>query len=287
MGVRSSVVAGQFYESSPDRLRKQINSCFLSKFGPGSLPYAKKSKKIFGCIVPHAGYQFSGPAAAFAYKAIAESRKPKNFIILGPNHSGMGAEVSTSLLDWETPLGVVKVDADFVSKLVKKCDFIEVDDSAHLYEHSIEVQLPFLQFVLKDKFKFVPICLASHDFKILKRLGECIALIGRDSCVVASSDMTHYGYGYGYLPFSQNKKENMYKLDKRAIDAITSLDVSAFVSHIERSHATICGYAPIITAVFAVKKLGCKKARLLKYYTSGDVLNDYSSSVGYASIVFE
>lgn len=287
MPNRKPVVAGQFYESSPGRLTSQISSCFLSSFGPGSLPSSKASKRVFGCIAPHAGYQFSGPAAAFSYKAVAESKFPPTFVVMGPNHTGYGAEVSVSSDDWETPLGTVGVDTKFISKLMKKCAFVEDDTTAHFNEHSVEVQLPFLQFVFKNKkLKFVPLVLASNDIDVLKKLGEAMASIDKNVCVIASSDFTHYGVGYGYVPFADKRKERMYDLDKKAIDFITSLDTSGFVSHINKTHATICGFAPILTTMFAVKALGSKKGSLLKYYTSGDVIRDYSSAVGYASIIF-
>ncbi len=286
---RKPVVADQFYESYADRLNLQINSCFLSEFGPGSLPSGKNQERIFGCIAPHAGYQFSGPAAAFSYKAIAESSFPSTFVILGPNHTGCGYEISTLSCDWDTPLGTVKCDKRFISKLLSKCSFVKEDKAAHIHEHSIEVQLPFLQFVFKKdikKLKFVPIVLGSHEVNALKKLGEEISRIDKDVCVIASSDFTHYGYNYGYTPFVDRKKENMYNLDKKAITQILSLKTSGFTAHINRTHDTICGYAPILTAMFAVKALGSKQGKLLKYYTSGDVVGDYSSSVGYASIAF-
>ncbi|MFH1211109.1 MAG: AmmeMemoRadiSam system protein B [archaeon] len=288
MPVRKPVVAGQFYESEPKMLNLQLNSCFTSKFGPGSLPSSKKSGRVFGCVCPHAGYQFSGPAAAFSYKALAESEFPSTFVVLAPNHTGYGSDVSTLSDDWETPLGVVKADKKFISSLMDRCDFVVEDPSAHMYEHSIEVQLPFLQFIsgkhAKD-LRFVPIVLGS-SIETLRRLGEALASIDKDACFVASSDFTHYGHSYGYLPFRDDQKVNMYRMDKAAIDSVVSLDVDSFVAHIKRVKATICGYAPIITTMFAVKSLGCKRGRLLKYYTSGDVVNDYSSAVGYASIVF-
>jgi AmmeMemoRadiSam system protein B len=289
MVIRKPFVAGQFYESEPKMLDLQINSCFTSRLGPGALPSSKPSKRVFGCISPHAGYQFSGPAAAFSYKTIAESKFPSTFVVLGPSHTSYGPDVATLTSDWETPLGVVKVDKEFVSKLIDKCSFVVEDSSAHSYEHSIEVQLPFLQFVFKKQaknFKFVPISLGSCSFADLKKLGESIASIDKNVCVIASSDFTHYGRAYGYIPFNNKVKERLYSMDKGAIDAISNLDVDSFVSHIKKVRATICGYAPIIATIFAVKALGCKKGKLLKYYTSGDVVGDYSSAVGYGSIVF-
>ena len=289
MVIRKPFVAGQFYESEPKMLDIQINSCFTSGLGPGSLPSSKPSKKVFGCISPHAGYQFSVPAAAFSYKALAESKFPSTFVVLGPSHKGYGPDVATLTSDWETPLGVVKADRKFISKLIGKCSFVVEDSSAHSHEHSIEVQLPFLQFIFKKhakNLKFVPISLGSTSVADLKKLGESIASINKDVCVIASSDFTHYGHAYGYVPFKDKVKERLYSLDKEAIDAISNLDVDSFVSHIKKVRATICGYAPIIATIFAVKALGGRNGKLLKYYTSGDVVGDYSNAVGYGSVVF-
>lgn len=289
MSVREPIAAGQFYEFSADKLNSQIESCFLSRLGPGSLPSKRTDKKIFGCISPHAGYQFSGPCAAFSFKEIAESKFPLTFVIIGPNHTGYGSEVSALSTDFETPLGTIKVDKQFITKLTSKCDFLEEDHSSHAHEHSVEVQLPFLQYVSKDNLKnlkFVPLVLGAYDLDVLKELGKAIASIGKNACIIASSDFTHYGYNYGYVPFTEKRKENLYKLDNDAIKAILSLDISAFLSHIKKFNATICGAAPILTTMFAVKNLGCKTGKLLKYYTSGDVIKDYSNAVGYASIVF-
>lgn len=296
MANRKPIVAGAFYKSSFDELDKQIADCFKNnKFGPGDLPVKKRAKKIFGVIAPHAGYEFSGAGAAWAYKEIAESEFPDLFVILGTNHTGLGAELSTYFFaDWETPLGIVKVDKDFGKALVKNFPALKNEAMAHLQEHSIEVQLPFLQFVNKDKIKDVkilPIVLGFCDYEICKKLGEKIAETAKAEnkkiCIIASSDFTHYGASYGYLPFVHAQKENLYKLDGKAIDFIKRLDAKDFLDYKEKESATICGAFAIAAAIEACKNLGAKKAKLLQYYTSGDVIGDYSSAVGYAAIVFE
>ncbi|MBD3303572.1 AmmeMemoRadiSam system protein B, partial [Candidatus Woesearchaeota archaeon] len=204
--MRNPVVSGVFYPADKESLKKQIKACFLSGFGPGKLP-EKGSKELEGVIVPHAGYAFSGSCAAFAYKVVAESAGPDLFILLGPSHAGFGS--CLSLEDWKTPLGIAEVDKDFAGLLVE--NGIPQDEQAHANEHSIEVQLPFLQFVFED-FKFVPV-IVSEDYKqaagaILKSLKQS----DKKAVFIASSDFTHYGREYGYVPFADNVKDNMYRL---------------------------------------------------------------------------
>jgi len=287
--MRKASVAGQFYEGNKEQLREQIKECFLSKFGPGELPKDKENKeRSLGFISPHAGFMFSGPAAAYAYKAIAESEKPDCFIILAPNHTGTG-RTSFILEDFETPLGTAIVDKEF-GKLLQGSENIAEDSRAHVHEHAIEVQLPFLQFLYKDDFRFVPIIISS-DINIdkvaedLKNAIEKYEKTGKKACIIASSDFTHYGYNYGYMPFEadSNAKENLKKLDLGAIELIKSFDSRGFMQYVNRTGTTICGFLAIYVMLKVLKdKQKC--AELLTYYTSGDVIGDYANSVSYASI---
>ena len=285
--VRKPIVADQFYEGSYDALDKQINECFLSKFGPGSLPDKKREKNIFGIISPHAGYVFSGPCQAWAYKELAESKFPDLFILLGLSHSGFPSCVS--LEDWETPFGVVKTDKEFVRKLMHN-SALKQNEPAHNNEHSIEVQLPFLQFASRDctdKIRIAPVIVSEDYKKIAGAIVKTIKETSKKVQVIASSDFTHYGMNYGYFPFSRNIKENMYKLDKEAIEHINKLDAYRFLSYIGKTGATICGKIPIAALIEISSLMGLKKAKLLHYYTSGDIVNDYSSAVGYGAIAIE
>lgn len=286
MEARKPIVAGMFYEADKERLRAEIKACFLSELGPKSLPSEHKPKKIFGGVAPHAGYMFSGAGAACTYKEIAEADTPTTFIIIGPNHSGRGAEVATMSEDWDTPLGRIESDKELISNMVTTCRSVEEDKIAYTHEHSVEVQIPYLQFLFGKKIKFAPLLVNTNNTKTLEEIGRCIASINKSACVIASSDFTHHGINYGYLPFKNNIKENMYKLDKEIIKCITELDTSGFIEKIKKTKATVCGWGAILTTMHAVKKMGSKKGILLKYYTSGDVTKDYSNSVGYASIVF-
>ena len=285
---RKPVVSGMFYESTFDKLDKQIISCFNHKLGPGDLPIKRTNKKILGIISPHAGYPFSGPCAAWAYKEIAESKFPKTYVIISPNHTGFGAEFSTYLFaDWETPLGIVKVDKDLGNKLIKNFPDLRNEAEAHLHEHSIETQLPFLQFVSKDnlkKLKFLPICIKSDNYNKLKDLAKVLSEF-EDIVIICSSDLTHYGPNYNFTPFLNSKKENLHKLDAKYIEYIKELNSKDFFESSKKS--TICGKSPIVVAIEFAKEKGSKKTILLNYYTSGDISNDYTNAVGYASIVFK
>lgn len=287
--VRKPIVAGQFYEADFNELESQIKESFLHEKGPGELPVTKRDKHILGIISPHAGYFFSGAGAAWSFKEVAESKFPDVYIMIGLSHSGFRSCVS--LEDWETPFGIIKVDKIFGAQLVKNSGLPE-NESAHRHEHSIEVQLPFLQFVNKDyltKLRIVPIIASpDKDYKeIAQDIKKTIDDLNNKVCVITSSDFTHYGINYGYMPFTSNVKENMYDLDKKAIDWIKKLDAHHFLDYTEETGATICGKYPIAVALELCKLLKAKNARLLQYYTSGDIIRDYSSAVGYASIVFE
>lgn len=285
--MREPVVAGMFYEDDFGELDKQINDCFTHKLGPGDLPISKRDKNILGIIAPHAGYIYSGACAAWSYKEIAESKIPDLFIVIGLSHSGFGSCIS--LQGWSTPFGVVKNFKKF-SKALADDSKLKVNEEAHANEHSLEVQLPFLQFVNKDYLEKIKICpiIASPDLQfteIAEAIKKKIDEFGKKVCVIASSDFTHYGINYGYMPFSRDVKENMYKLDKGAINFIEKLNPKGFLSYISETRATICGSYPIATMLELCKLLGATNASLLQYYTSGDIMNDYSSAVGYGAIV--
>jgi len=270
--MRQPAVSGSFYESDPEPLKKQIESCFLSEFGPG-LPDKSIKKPVKGVIVPHAGYFFSGACASHAYKKIAESAASR-FIILGVNHYGY--ETSVSGQDWKTPLGVAKHDEEIVDLFRK--NKVKISETPHLKEHSIEVQLPFLQYIKKE-FTFAAISVGHDaDMEKISRI-----LLETKSTIIVSSDFTHYGFNYGYIPFSANIQSNLEKLDKEAIDFIENSDAEGFMRYVNRTGITICGYLPILLFLKTVKS----KGKLLKYYTSGDIINDYRNSVSYASILFD
>lgn len=284
--TRAPVAAGTFYESGFSTLDKQIRESFLHKKGPGELQIEKRGKKISGAIVPHAGYAFSGPCAAWAYKEIGEAEFADLYIILGTSHAG--AKTAVSMDNFETPFGIVRVDQKFAHDLMKKSG-LKADDTAHAHEHSIEVQLPFLQFVCKDfltKLRILPIVVGNDvDYKKLGLdIKETIMDSGKKVCILVSGDFTHYGRNYHYLPFTSDVKKRIYDLDGKAIDFIKNMDAEGFLDYVHETGATICGSMPIALLINSIK---AKKIDLLQYYTSGDILGDYKNAVGYASIVFE
>jgi AmmeMemoRadiSam system protein B len=286
--MRKASFAGQFYSDDLEELEKEIKFCFKSDFGPGSLPGDRGNKKIFGGVVPHAGYMFSGPCATHFYKYVAESKLFDAFLILGVNHYGLGHKVVISLEDWDTPFGIVQNARVLGGKLLRK-EIGRNDEELHVREHSIEVQLPFLQFAYKDnlkKLKVIPLLVSRLSYEECKKLADdIIENVGKNICVIASSDFTHYGPNYGYVPFEGNVKKNIEKIDIEAVKFIERLNTEEFLEYCKGK--TICGSNPIAAAMEIVKRLGCRGGRLLRYYSSGDVIKDYGNSVGYASVLFE
>jgi hypothetical protein len=272
--VRRAAVAGQFYAGNSGRLLSEISQCFKSPLGPGSAepPESVGKRSVVGAVAPHAGYMFSGPVAAHLYRRLWEQEPPSTVVIIGPNHTGYGAGAAVTSEDFQTPLGLVEVDKKLVGDLVG--DLIIDDPSAHAYEHSLEVQVPFLQYI-GWKSMIAPICLALHDFESLVDVGRKIgsAIAGRDDVLVlASSDMSHY------VPAKVAKL-----LDGKAIDCIVALDSKRLYQTVLSNNITMCGFGPVISMIEAVRG---SKAKLLKYATSGDV-QPMDEVVGYASIAVE
>ncbi|PIY60562.1 AmmeMemoRadiSam system protein B, partial [Candidatus Woesearchaeota archaeon CG_4_10_14_0_8_um_filter_47_5] len=272
-------------------LERQLAECFSHKKGPGDLPVSKRSSRMIkGAIVPHAGYFFSGPCAAWVHKEIAESAFPDTFLIIGTNHTGFPSH-ATMKMNWETPFGIVRTDDELIRLLVEKAGMVN-DEHAFENEHSIEVQLPFLQFANKDllgKLRIAPLILGHrvlYDVKALAlTLQECIMDLGRRVCILVSSDFTHYGPNYHFVPFEGEPAERLYAFDQKAIDFIRKKDRRGFENYIDETNATICGAQPIALLMEILKN--AEKIQLLQYYTSGDIIQDYKNAVGYAAITFE
>jgi len=278
--VRRPCQAGAYYEGNAESLKRQIESCFLNKLGPGEIPEVAKAglREVIGLVCPHAGYMFSGPVAAHAYHKLALDGKPDTVVIFGPNHTGYGSALAVMNEGvWRTPLGDVDVDSETANRIAHESRIVDVDDSAHRLEHSIEVQLPFLQYLYGSEFKIVPICFLMQDLSSAREVGQSVAkvLAGKNAVAIASSDMTHY-----------EQQERAAKKDKLALEAIEALNEAKFYSTVETQHISTCGYGPIIALMTAAKILGTKEAKLLCYKTSGDVIGDYSSVVGYAAVCF-
>ncbi len=270
MDVRYPAVAGMFYYGDADNLRKQLDGLFSGVRGPGNNL----------CVIsPHAGYEYSGRTAA---KAIGSLRPGRRFVIIGPNHTGMGAGFSIMRRgDWRTPLGDCGIDSGLAGELMESCGFLEEDGFAHEREHSIEVQLPFLQHLIRN-FTFVPITIMgegySGDFlEKCKTLGNALAKVmkaNHDVRLVASSDFSHY------VPAEAAREK-----DGRAIEMIRKLDPAGFFRVLKETDASVCGYAPIAVLLFAARGLGLG-ACVIEYTDSGETTGDPSSVVAYAAIGF-
>ncbi|WP_425277007.1 AmmeMemoRadiSam system protein B [Pyrolobus fumarii] len=278
--VRRPAVAGMFYEADPEALRSQIEWCFTHTLGPGKLPPrgGGSERLSVGFVSPHAGYMYSGPVAAHVYYQLALEKKPDTVVIVGPNHTGLGTLVSVMVEGvWETPLGRVEIDSELAKLIVKYSDLADIDDKAHLFEHSVEVQVPFLQYIYGDEFRIVPIVMWDQTPRAARDLGEAVAKaaaeLGRDVIYIASSDFTHY-----------EPHEVAAKKDRLAIDKILALDPEGLHEVIQRYDISMCGPGPVMSMLYYARARGASNAQLLKYATSGDVTGDRSSVVGYAAI---
>lgn len=266
--IRRPAVAGQFYPASASELKGMIGGMVKEKAA---------KEEVIGLLLPHAGYIYSGPVAG---AVISKIKFKDTFIIMGPNHTGAGKPLSIMTEGkWQTPLGEVEIDAELGKKILATSKNLEEDDKAHIYEHSIEVQLPFLQY-FKPDFKLVPIVFGHPSGAIYKEVGKEIARavkeLGRGVVIIASSDMSHYEPQAS----AQNK-------DQKAIEAVLNLDEDELLKRVAKFNITMCGYAPAVSLIVAAKELGATGAELVKYQTSGDVTGDYSAVVGYAGIIIK
>jgi hypothetical protein len=266
--IRQPAVAGQFYPASHSRLKQELGLLFRS---------SPEKTDALVAIMPHAGYIYSGEVAA---AVISHIKIKDRIIMLGPNHSGLGLPFSLMASGrWRTPLADAVIDSELAACLLKNCPYLQQDDAAHLYEHCLEVQLPFLQYNRTD-FRFVPVVFMSADMRVYKEIGAGIAQtikdlgLGGQILIIASSDMTHY----------ETQESANYK-DTEAIKAILDMDEDRLICRIKELDISMCGYVPVIISLIITKILGAKGARLIKYQTSGDITGDLASVVGYAGII--
>jgi AmmeMemoRadiSam system protein B len=263
---RTAAVAGQFYQGSSVRLTQQVEQ-YVDKDGI--------REEVLGIMVPHAGLMYSGSVAGAVYSSI---KFPGTFVMLGPNHTGLGPGIS--LMDsgeWEIPTGVFEIDRKLAARIALNAPKAVRDSQAHAFEHSLEVQLPFVAYFSRD-VKIVPIAVLSASLEECLELGGGIAKAVRDAgypvVIVASSDMSHY----------VSDKIARQK-DRRAIDKILALDPEGLYETVRGERISMCGVLPATVMLSAAKLLGAGSARLVKYATSGEVSGDYESVVGYAGVV--
>ena len=274
MEVRKPTVAGTFYAATREGIIGQLEWCYQHRLGPGEMPEvnAEGPRDIIGLVAPHAGYMASGPVAAHAYHALARDGVVDTAVIVGPNHTGYGTAISVWVSgSWSTPLGNARVDEEAARKLVG--GIVRADESAHIYEHSVEVQIPWLQHLYGESVRIVPVAMLAQDHRSAEELGTALAELHGNVVLIASTDLTHY-----------EPQDSAERKDRSVIEAIQSLDMSEMYRRLGDQSCSMCGYGPVAAVVHASRLRGAARAELLAYATSGDVIGDYSRVVGYASV---
>jgi len=283
--VRRPAVAGFFYPAYEEELSRYIEELF-TRMGPG-LPKVSESgkRRILGVIAPHAGYMYSGWIASYAYYEIAVDGLPTKVLIIGPNHTGLGTAISVYPGGvWSTPLGEVEIDSNLVDQITSFNDLISKDESAHIQEHSVEVHIPFLQYMFRKankEFKIIPIVMMLQSIDSIKALGNAILNLIQNGIVslnelliVSSTDFTHY----------ESSKVAKMK-DEYAIKSILNLDPEMLLENIYLHDISMCGYGPVAVLLYIARKLGEYKVKLLRYGNSGDITGNYNNVVSYASFI--
>jgi hypothetical protein len=264
--VRRPAVAGYFYPRNTDELRAMIR---------GMVDPGAKKEKAFAVISPHAGFVYSGPVAGAVYSSVV---LPEHIVMLGPSHRGQRSLFG--MMDkgsWRTPLGEVPLDSGLAESMLRHTSLLRIEESAHADEHSLEVQLPFIQF-LSPGFSIVPVCISPvADYVELEELGKSLAAAiresGQEALIVASTDMSHYV-----------SQETARKKDALAIERILALDARGLYRVVQEENISMCGFQPTTAAILAAKGLGASRADLIRYMTSGETSGDFSQVVGYAGL---
>ncbi len=264
--LRPPAVSGQFYQSSRSRLEQQVSQYLQS---------GNAKERALGIMVPHAGLMYSGAVAGAVFSSI---EMPKTFVMIGPNHTGLGSRIA--VMDdgeWEVPNGKVRIDRKLAGRILEKAQHAERDARAHTFEHSLEVQIPFIVH-FSPEITIVPIALLSATYDQCVQLAEAIAkavqTVDYPVTVLASSDMSHY------VPDRVARQK-----DKAALDRMLAMDPRGLYDTVVRERISMCGYLPATVMLIASKILGATSARLAYYMTSGDASGDYESVVGYAGVV--
>jgi AmmeMemoRadiSam system protein B len=281
--IRQPAVAGRFYPATRAALEQQVNSFLAPPEAHGVAPDDVQSgapsnaapRAAIACMVPHAGYMYSGHVAGAVF---ARLDLPKRFIMLGPRHYPRGAAMAIlSEGAWRTPLGDAQLDAALASDLRRACPLLREDAVAHEHEHALEVQLPFLQRRAGD-FHFVPIALGTIRYEELEAIGRAVANVianaGERVMLIASSDMNHY------------ESDAITRIkDRKALERVLALDPRGLLEVVMREEISMCGVGPMVSVMIAARELGATQAELVRYATSGDVSGDREEVVGYAGVI--
>jgi AmmeMemoRadiSam system protein B len=264
--IRQPAVANQFYPGRESDLKKDIS---------GRIKESQKKEKVLALVSPHAGYIYSGNVAGAVY---SQAEITNDVIVMGPNHHGLGAPFAVMAQGiWNMPGGGITINEKLANLLIEESNWLSADNQAHIQEHSVEVQLPFIQYIKPD-VEFVPIVLGRADFKTCEEIGMGIARAikryGKPVVIIASTDMTHY-----------ESQESAKEKDQLAIDQILSFDPAGLLDTVNKNNISMCGVIPTTITLVAAKELGGTKASLADYATSGDVSGDYSYVVGYAGFI--
>jgi len=284
--MREPTCAGTFYDRDPDLLMKEISAHYEGIRGPGGLPLSTQLLKTKAIVVPNSPYNHCGDCMAWGYKAIAETSTPDVYIIIGTNQHSQ--ESGISMYTFNTPLGFMRIDQELARAIVAK-GTITVNEEIHQRDHVIEVQLPFLMHAKdkeKEKVKILPILVSKGiDVQQLALdIKECLIDLGREAIYIVSTDFTHYGPLFHYVPFTLDIQKNIYELDKRVIDTIIKQDAKALREVIHETMIVMHGSYSIELLLYLLRPC---IVRLDQHYTSGDIINNYKNSVSYAAIVFE
>jgi len=282
---RKPAVAGFFYSSSASSLLREIEWSFLHEVGPGRLPPESPGRErlSMGYVSPHAGYAYSGPVAAHAYYSLSLEKPPDTIVLIGTNHTGLGEPVSLAPWKiWETPLGKIGVDVELRDYLIKHSAVIKPDYLAHLEEHSVEVQLPFIQYIyrsLERKPKILPIVVMDHRPKtmraVARELREALEHYARDYVIIASTDLNHY-----------DPHEETLKKDEKVIKAMLELNEESLYDAVFREGVSMCGPGGVELLIILAKEITKKEPKILKHATSGDTSGDKRHTVGYLAAQF-
>ena len=274
--LRSSLADAGWYATDAEALSEQIEGFFQKA-------QVKPIDNVIALILPHAGYAYSGQTAVMGLKATV--KKYKRIVVIGPSHRIPMEEMLSvpRVTHYETPLGQIPLDVEFINKLLKYSLFQNVPQ-AHKYEHSVQIELPLLQYSQED-FELVPIVAGSCSLETITKAGTILrSLADAETLLVASSDFVHYGRGHGYVPFTENIPENIKQVDMGAYEYIAKLDSKGFLEYKYKTGATICGSIPI--AILLSTLGGPVKADLINYVTSGELTGDFTNSVSYLSVAF-